>query len=254
MPRAKNPDGKWISGSERSWPDIWLSLPRDGNEQDRLTLAALVPPAGTRLWIFKTDVPGEFSLSVKHEDMVVRANVRGQVEITAQGSPTQTLGFGRGRTIEFRAGPDVMDVVFAPVPGTGVQLTGPIAANNLWLQRAPENVVGGGPVSYSTILGGELYLVSVANRKYGLRAAETLHFESADGKIQTLNLTKDHIALTFRGSVSGMTTGTGSDTRSLMPTYLEWWRAHEAWSLVWGTALYLFGLSVAVMRWWRIGA
>ncbi len=254
VPRAKHPDGTSVSGSEESWPGVRLSLPRDGNEQDRLTLAALVPPAGTRLWIFKTGVPGEFALSLKHEDMAVRANVRGQVELTPMGSPAQTLDFGRGRAIEFRSGPNVMDVTFAPVLGIGVQLTGPVAAQNLWLQRAHENIVGRGPVTYSTILGGELYLSSVADRKYVLRAAETLRFKSADGEIRTLELTEDHILLAFRGKVSGMTTGTGSNKRSLMPTYLEWLQAHYALSLLWGPALYLFGLYVAVMRWWRTGA
>ena len=255
MPRAKDPDGDSVSRSEKSWSHVRLSLPKDGGEENQLTFAALVPPAGTRLWVRKTDVPGQFALSLKHEGVTLKANVRGRAEIAAQGSPAQTWGFGRvGRAIEFRAGSEVIDVAFAPASGTDVRLTGPIAARNLWLQRAHENVVGGGPVSYSTILGGALYLVSVADRKYVLRPGELLRFASADGDLRTLKLTKDHIALSFRGTVSGMTTGTESDTRSLMPTYLDWLQSHHALSLLWGTGLYLFGLAAAAIRWWRTGA
>jgi hypothetical protein len=37
-----------------------------------------------------------------------------------------------------------------------------------------------------------------------------------------------------------------------MPTWLEWLRARHGLSLLWGTALYLFGLAVGVLRWWRL--
>ena len=48
-----------------------------------------------------------------------------------------------------------------------------------------------------------------------------------------------------------MTSGSGDTRRSLMPTYLEWLQARHGLSLLWGTTLYVFGLVVAALRWWR---
>jgi len=260
MPRARNAGEAVASGGERSWNAVRLSLPQDSSEQDRITVAALIAPEQSLVWLSRTDVPGEFQLAVKHKDMTVSANVGGKVEIATQDFTTRTLDFGRGRQILFRGGHNVIDVAFVPRPGSNVEFTGPLAVEKFNLQRAIENVMPGGPVSYSTILGGELYLLSVADRKYDLRTAETLRFESVVGEIRTLKSVKDHIELTFLGEVSGMTTGTGTNKRrgtnkrSIMPTYLEWLQAHHAWSLLWGTALYIFGLAAAVMRWWRTGA
>ena len=103
----------------------------------------------------------------------------------------------------------------------------------------------------STILSGTLYFESLGGKEKKLRPGQEIRFESSKGIIRTLDLKDDHIAFAFHGSVKGMTTGGDNNSVSLMPTYLEWLSARHGLSLLWGTTLYLFGIILGVMRWWR---
>jgi len=103
----------------------------------------------------------------------------------------------------------------------------------------------------STVLSGILYFQSLAGKEYHLRHGQEIRFKSCEGEIRTLELKDDRIALAFHGRVKGMTTGSDENRISLMPTYLEWLSARHALSLLWGTTLYIFGLILTVMRWWR---
>jgi hypothetical protein len=55
----------------------------------------------------------------------------------------------------------------------------------------------------------------------------------------------EHLSLNFHGWVRGMRT----ESENLMPTWLEWLRARHGLSLFWGTAVYLFGLGLAGVKW-----
>lgn len=48
-----------------------------------------------------------------------------------------------------------------------------------------------------------------------------------------------------------MTSGDGAERRSLMPTWLELLRAQHGLGLLWGSTLYLAGVAMGVLRWWR---
>ena len=63
---------------------------------------------------------------------------------------------------------------------------------------------------------------SLNGRAQQLRPGELLRFQRAEGEIRTAELKRDAIALQFRASVVGMTTGSLDDPSSLMPTWLEW--------------------------------
>jgi hypothetical protein len=65
-------------------------------------------------------------------------------------------------------------------------------------------------------------------------------------------LHEDHIALRFYGQVSDLRIHWGEETINLMPTYLEWLRTQHGLYLLWGSALYLFGLLITIVRWWGI--
>jgi hypothetical protein len=92
--------------------------------------------------------------------------------------------------------------------------------------------------------------VSLNDQERKLRSGEAIHFEHTQGEFRTLRLQDDHIEMKFHGRVRGMAIGSGESSRSLMPTWLEWLRARHSLSLLWGAALYLFGLVTVVLRWW----
>jgi hypothetical protein len=93
---------------------------------------------------------------------------------------------------------------------------------------------------------------SLNGRAQQLRPGELLRFQRAEGEIRTAELKRDAIALQFHGSVVGMTTGSLNDPSSLMPTWLEWLAERKTLYLFWGTAVYLFGLAVVIMRWLKM--
>ena len=103
----------------------------------------------------------------------------------------------------------------------------------------------------STVISGTLYFQSLGGKERPVRASEMISFKKVKGEIRTLELKGDQIALSFHGRVSGMTTGGEENSISLMPTYLEWLKARHGLSLLWGTTLYVFGLILGVLRWWR---
>ena len=97
--------------------------------------------------------------------------------------------------------------------------------------------------------GAELVAPDVQGGEVG-KVRRPSQGERAQGEVRTLRLQEDHIELKFHGRVRGMTLGSGEGSRSYMPTWLEWLRERHSLSLLWGAALYLFGLVTIVLRWW----
>jgi hypothetical protein len=103
----------------------------------------------------------------------------------------------------------------------------------------------------STVQSGSLYWEELGGRELQLRAHEGLRFTHARGEIRSIRLKDGGLALNFHGRVRGMSSGSLEHPRNLMPRWLEWLRANQPLSLLWGSAIYLFGLSTAVRQWWK---
>ncbi len=85
-----------------------------------------------------------------------------------------------------------------------------------------------------------------------LRSGEALRFERSSGEMRTVRLEPDHLTMSFNGRVEGMKIGSDESPRSLMPTWLDWLRAQHGLSLLWGTTVYLFGIGLAIVRWFKV--
>jgi hypothetical protein len=236
---------------------IQLSVAGAGARRGTLTLAKLALPAETRVWLRTTEVPNQYRLSFKGPrlalDLPVRIDVHGPVRLAGPGGPGETLDFVSPRPITLQAGPDQvdLDLTFAGnVPGAFLPQ---LRVRDLSLFQVEGYMEPGSPGvrRLSTVLGGSLYLESLNGTERRLRAGEGLRFERSEGEIRTLRLAGDHIALDFRGRVRGMATGSDDNPRSLMPTILEWLRARQGLALLWGTALYVVGVVMTAVRWWR---
>ena len=100
-------------------------------------------------------------------------------------------------------------------------------------------------------MSGSTYFEALGTET-AMRPAEELLVGSAVGEIRTLALEDNDIAVKFHGRVSGLSTGFEETVRNIMPTRLEWLRAAHGLPLLWGTAVYLFTMAAAVIRWWGI--
>ena len=103
----------------------------------------------------------------------------------------------------------------------------------------------------STILSGTIYFEELNGQQLKLRPGEVIQLEGSTGEIASLVLKDNNIAIQFQGRVRGFTAGPSESRHSLMPTWLEWLKARQGSTLLWGTAIYLFGLVASVLRWLR---
>jgi hypothetical protein len=102
--------------------------------------------------------------------------------------------------------------------------------------------------SVSTILSGTIYYESIGGKKRIVQPGQYIECRASKGKITSLDLSGDHITVTFVGNVRGMTAG-GEDKRvNLMPTYLQWLNSRVSVYLLLGIVILLVGLTFGLSR------
>jgi len=104
----------------------------------------------------------------------------------------------------------------------------------------------------STVLLGTVYFDSIPGKERRLRAGERLTFSDSQGTLHILNPLKDRLHVRFTGRVSDIYAGETQGQVSEMPTWFEWLIATHALPVLVGGSLYVFGLILALARWWGI--
>ena len=231
-----------------------ISSAPDAGRTGTATLAPIALPAGAALGVHSTDLPREYELSIQAPGAELRADVAGRLTLDVAGSPRRQVDFAVPEPIALRAGREGvdMDVTLPAVPAK--PFVPQLSARDLSLFRIDEFNEGGRMLvrRVSTIISGTLFFESLGDRGRRIRPGEALEFERSSGEIRELRLGDREIRVRYHGRVRGMSTGSGEGRRSLMPTYLEWLRARHGLTLLWGSALYAFGLVAAGLRWWGI--
>jgi hypothetical protein len=252
LPHADKEEAEIIQANDGAETALRLLPLSQGRNQGSITLGTMTPPNETRIWLIHTGQSRKYRLSLKSSDLKLRADVNGPVQIGGLGSGIKQLDFAVPKAILLQAGDDEVDLDLTFPDSAKGTLSSQLSISNLLLTQIREyqdrdrTIVS----RASTILSGTLYLAALNDKERKLRPGEMIQFERSQGELRTLRLMEDHIELKFNGRVSGMTTGSGDNRRSLMPTWLEWLRARHGLSLLWGTGLYLFGLLIALLKWW----
>jgi hypothetical protein len=219
-----------------------------------VTLTPLRLPAGTRMTIRRSDLWRQYRVSIEGNAMQIEAVVYGPVTAMFAGSQARTFEAKSPRAIIAQGGPHEvdLDLTFVALPQS--PFAPQLEVRDLSLSRIDEYPGQDTTLirRVSTIVSGKLYLESLDGQERTLRSGETLVFADSRGEMRSVVLTRDALTLKFHGRVSGMRTGTGEAYRSLMPTWLDWLQARHGLALLWGTTLYVFGLALAVLRWWGI--
>jgi hypothetical protein len=249
------PDEAMLNSAEaRSVRIAAESLPRAGSGS--IVVDRIIVPAGTRVWLSVTDVPNQYRLALRSSrpaPIAVHVDVTGPIAFVGVGSTTRAKALPAPRPVDFTGTTGALDIdllLRRSSPGVRWQQ---LAATDLQLYRLEDEQDGDRPLvrPISTVLSGSIYFESLAGNEHRLRPGEMLRFDRAIGTIQTLGLGENAIATTFQGDVHGMRAGAGEYPRSLMPTLLDWLQERQGLSLLWGSALYLFGISLTLRRWWR---
>ena len=234
---------------------IAVDSTKDG-KRGSIVVDRIVVPAGTHVWLSRTDLPRQYRLSLRSTAPVpvtVHADVMGTVAIAPANAPPTTTTLRAPRPVDFTGTTSALDLDLTLAPAAGVPRWQQIEARDLQLYRVENDQDADRPLvrPVSTVLSGSVFFESVGGTERKLRPGELLRFGGASGTLVTLDLRDDGIAATFQGDVRELRTGVGEHPRSIMPTLLDWLRQRQGLSLLWATALYLFGVVTTFRKWWR---
>lgn len=104
-------------------------------------------------------------------------------------------------------------------------------------------------VEYSSILSGSITLRELNGETFELAAGSELRTSGFGGFIRRLEVTDGALQVQVVGVTRELEVGYGDYRSSLVPSQLEWIRARKPLALMWGTGVWLFGLIIAVGRW-----
>jgi hypothetical protein len=240
--------------------DVKLSAAHDGSRAGSIMLEPLPLPAGTHVGI-SYERPDGYRLSLSSERRPsgdpqtssnlprFRANLDGPVEMKRSGE-RQRLEHEMPTGYCFDPSHEV-DLNLKLLSTAKSDLTEPLSVSRLSFLKA-EAQDAKRPRSHrmSTIHSGSLFFEALNGEERKLRPGEVIEFKESEGELRALELDQDRIVLRFHGSVSGIRRGAGENSRSLMPTWLDWLRArHGGLSVLWGVVIYIFGLIITVFRW-----
>jgi hypothetical protein len=254
LPRVGDKDARTILQSDAAGASILLSAGgSDSSAKGTISLSTLTLMAGSHVGLRPTDLPKQYRLSIKSREWLLRIGVSGLVDVALPGAPAEQLNLKIPGLITLQPDTNIVDLDLRVKNSSKKTFSDQMIVDSLSFFRIdqytdPEHTV---VRRASTVLSGTLYFESLGGQERRLRPGEELDFELSQGEIRTLELQNDHIALAFHGRVQGMTSGEDEHRYSIMPTYLEWLKARHGLTLLWGSTLYLFGLILTVIKWWR---
>jgi hypothetical protein len=221
-----------------------------------LTLDRMLLPAGAQVTLRRTPATqaapaARVQMALLAPGTVLRLTADGCVRVGAASGAVWSANGARALAVHLAADeadleldtPPEHPLAFAPwLRADAISLTRieRIAADDRMLVR-----------QISTLVAGTLVYTALDGRERKLRVAEPLRFGRAQGEFRSIEAVPGGVAASFRGEVAGMASGSADAPRSLMPTWLDWIAANHGVSLLWGSALYGFGLIMALLKWWR---
>jgi hypothetical protein len=213
-------------------------------------------PADTRVWISRTSVPRQYRITLRSdrpEPLSIHVDVNGALAFAPAGAVPTLTTLRAPRAVEIASTSGSFDLEVTLAQGTPAPRWQQIAARGLRVYQVQDDQKSDRPLlrPLSTLATGSIYFESLGGTERKLRTGEMVRFASADGTLLTMDLRDDGIAATFQGDVKGMTVGAGDHPRSIMPPLVTWLRQRQALSLLWGTALYLFGVTTTLRKWWN---
>ena len=254
LPRARGSEATTLISGHDFESGIALMVAAEQQEKGEISLPDLILPAQTRVSLGKTELPRQYRLTLEGSGLDLRADVNGPLRVSLADGSARPFSFLSPKPVIFEPQSQQvnLDLTLLALPRKISPM--PLAIQDLSLLRVEDRRgLEGLPVRrLSTILSGTIYFEELNGQELKLRSGEAIRFAGSEGEIEMLELNNDHIAFQFHGRVRGLTTGSSGIGRSLMPTWLEWLKARRGLYLLWGTAIYLFGLIAGVLRWLKV--
>ena len=234
-------------------PPVTLIAGELDGRRGSIAIKQIRPAARAQIELGLIDQAGQYRLSLAGAGTTIEVGVIGPIRIEVQGRGEAMVDFVAPKGLALEAAERRVKLDFTFRDPMRVSGTPQVPVENPSFRRVDQ--YGDREVSVlrtlSTILGGTLFFESLGGVAKQLRAGEMLRFREAAGELRTLQLRPDRVALSFHGTVSGMTSGDDDARQSLMPTWLDLLRAQHGLALMWGSTVYIAGLAMGVLRWWK---
>jgi hypothetical protein len=254
LPRSRGSDAMTLASGREFESSADLAVASENQIRGEISLPELILPAQTRVLFTKTESAGQYRCTLEGAGLNLSADVNGPVRVMLAGESERQLMFLSPKPVVFEPQSQQvnLDLTFLTLPQKISPM--PRGIRDLsFLRIEDRRGLEGLPVRrVSTILSGSVYFEELNGQELKLRPSDAIQFEDSQGEIESLELKEDGIVLQYRGRVRGMRTGSFEVGRSLMPTWLEWLKARRGLYLLWGTAIYLFGLVAGVLRWLKV--
>jgi hypothetical protein len=252
VPRARDRDAQVVR-SDGDDIAVQIAPATAGDRTGAITLQDLVLPPATTVSLTHPGIPQPHRIELSAAPSEIHVALSGPTALGITGAGRRTLDFEVPSDLTLHPGQSGTFIDLELPAAARGELARQLGARNLALQDVDESADGTDTIvkRVSAILGGTLFFEALDGQQRKLRAGETLQFARSEGELRTVRLEAGGIALTFIGTVEGMTVGKDHNQVSLMPTWLEWLKARHGLGLFWGAAVYLCGLAVTAFKWLR---
>jgi hypothetical protein len=240
--------GLEMTGSDGNSLGLEIS-PVNVGDPPGIHLSAIPGGKGTRAWIQPGDTPREVRLSLESDALEIQASLTGPLRLAGNGVPSQIVDFKIPRPAFFRASKAIMNFDLTASDDEAIRFARQIGVDAMSLYEVEQ--FDDRARRLSSVISGSVFFAALNGAEEKLRAGQELRLDRIEGEIRTIQLASRSLALQFHGDISGLETGSYDNPRNLMPAWLEWLRARHGVSLLWGTALYVFGIVSAAARWFN---
>jgi hypothetical protein len=185
----------------------------DAKQAGSIVLDRIVVPAGTQVWLARTEVPRQYRLSLRAPASAlidVHADVAGTLAFAPSVARGATV-LRAPRAVDVTSSDGTLDLDLTLAPGAPPPRWEQLVVRDLRLHRVEDLPDAARPFArpLSTIQSGSLYFEALGGLERKLRTGELLRFGEASGTFLTLDLRDDAIAAIFQGDVREMRSGSG---------------------------------------------
>jgi hypothetical protein len=99
LPRAQDREAQTLGASDGIGNAIRLSIDLKDSRRSTLSLAPLILPKGTEVWLYRAEVPHKYRLSLKVPELVLRADVNGLIRVGWSEAAGERLEFSSPKSI-----------------------------------------------------------------------------------------------------------------------------------------------------------
>jgi hypothetical protein len=182
--------------------------------------------------------------------------LHGTVLIEGLDRPRATAALRVPRSIAVKSGsaPLDIDVEFLAERDQAPALVPMLPIDRLGLWRVEEFSDGAETRTrvVSSLMSGTLFFQALDGHQRQLRENESLRPSGLKGVLRSTRLKGEAVALRYDGEVRGLLSGPEQHASNLMPSWLEFLRAQRPVALLWGAAMYCFGIVMAGLKWLKV--